>query len=248
MLLERTVRRPLIDPAIFRNTTFTTAVAIGFLFNFCLYGSIFCLAVGLERLRGFDALETGFALLPMTAATAAMALLAGRLVPRLGEWPVLLAGLTSGAVGATLVALNGRPANLGLLLVSTVPIGFTALAMPAMTGLAMASAPKLGLGLSAGVFNTSRQAGGALGVAVLGTALTAGSSGLVASRVPADGLRVRTGSCARRRCSRASARFGSAHRTMRRAPCHASPSEPGDSARRDPPRGSPRGDDVLIHR
>jgi len=176
VLLERTVRRPLIDPDIFRNTTFTTAVAIGFLFNFCLYGSIFCLAVGLERLRGFDALETGFALLPMTVATAAMALLAGRLVPRFGEWRVLLVGLASGAAGATLIAVNGRPANLGLLLVCTVPIGFTAVAMPAMTGLAMTNAAKLGLGLSAGVFNTSRQAGGALGVAVLGTALTAGSA------------------------------------------------------------------------
>jgi MFS transporter, DHA2 family, methylenomycin A resistance protein len=48
--------------------------------------------------------------------------------------------------------------------------------MPAMTGLAMASAPRLGLGLAAGVFNTSRQAGGALGVAVLGSVLTAGRS------------------------------------------------------------------------
>jgi MFS transporter, DHA2 family, methylenomycin A resistance protein len=174
-LLERTVRRPLIDPAIFRDSTVTTAVAIGFLFNFCLYGTIFCMAVGLERLRSLDALKTGFALLPMTVAAAVTALLAGRLVPRLGEWPVLLAGLTSGAAGATLVALNGRHANLGLLLVCTVPIGFTALAMPAMTGLAMTSAPKLGLGLAAGVFNTSRQAGGALGVAVLGSVLTAGS-------------------------------------------------------------------------
>ena len=83
------------------------------------------------------------------------------------------AGLASGAVGATLVALNASHAHLALLLLSTVPIGFTALAMPAMTGLAMASAPRLRLGLSAGVFNTSRQAGGALGVAVLGTILTA---------------------------------------------------------------------------
>jgi DHA2 family methylenomycin A resistance protein-like MFS transporter len=172
---ERTVRRPLIDPAIFRNTTFATAVVVGFLFNFCLYGSIFCLAVALERLRGLGALETGFALLPMTAATAAMALLSGRLVPRLGEWPVLVAGLTSGAAGAALVALNGN-ANLGLLLICTVPIGCTALAMPAMMGLAIASAPGLGLGRSAGVFNTSRQAGGALGVAVLGSVLTAGGS------------------------------------------------------------------------
>jgi DHA2 family methylenomycin A resistance protein-like MFS transporter len=174
VLVERAVRRPLIDPALFRDKTFTTAVAIGFLFNFCLYGSIFCLAVGLARLRGWNALETGFALLPMTVVTAAMALSAGRLVPRLGEWRVVIAGLASGAVGATLVALNGSHAHLAPLLLSTMPIGFTALAMPAMTGLAMASAPRLRLGLSAGVFNTSRQAGGALGVAVLGTIVTSG--------------------------------------------------------------------------
>ena len=105
-----------------------------------------------------------------------MALLAGRLVPRLGEWPVLVAGLSCGAAGATLVALSARSGNVGLLLGATVPIGFTALAMPAMTGLAMRRAAKFGLGLSAGVFNTSRQAGGALGVAVLGAVLTAGSS------------------------------------------------------------------------
>jgi DHA2 family methylenomycin A resistance protein-like MFS transporter len=174
VLVERRVPRPLIDPDVFRDTTFTTVVAIGFVFNFCLYGSIFCLAVGLGRLRGLDALDTGFALLPMTVVTAAMALFAGRLVPRLGEWPVVVAGLMCGAVGATLVALNGSHAHLALLLLSTVPIGFTALAMPAMTGLAMASGPRLRLGFSAGVFNTSRQAGGALGVAVLGTILRSG--------------------------------------------------------------------------
>jgi DHA2 family methylenomycin A resistance protein-like MFS transporter len=182
VLVERTVRHPLIDPDLFRDRTFTTVVAIGFVFNFCLYGSIFCLAVGIGRLRGLDALETGFALLPMTVVTAAMALFAGRLVPRLGEWPVVVAGLTSGAVGATLVALNGSHADLALLLLCTVPIGFTALAMPAMTGLAMASAPRRRLGLSAGVFNTSRQAGGALGVAVLGTLLRSGPGASVSLR------------------------------------------------------------------
>lgn len=111
-VVERTARLPLVDPEIFRNRTFTTAVAIGFLFNFSLYGSIFCLAVGLEGLRRLNALDTGFALLPMTVA----------------------------------------------------------------------SAPTLGLGLAAGVFNTSRQAGGALGVAVLGTVLSAGAGGSASLR------------------------------------------------------------------
>jgi MFS transporter, DHA2 family, methylenomycin A resistance protein len=182
VLVERAARQPLIDPGVFRNRTFTTAVAIGFVFNFCLYGSIFCLAVGLGRQRGLDALDTGLALLPITVVTAGMALFAGRLVPRFGEWPVVLAGLSCGVLGATLVALNGSQAHVALLLLSTVPIGFTALAMPAMTGLAMASGPRLRHGLSAGIFNTSRQAGGALGVAVLGTILTAGPGASVSLR------------------------------------------------------------------
>jgi MFS transporter, DHA2 family, methylenomycin A resistance protein len=184
VLVERTVRRPLIDPDVFRDKAFTTVVAIGFVFNFCLYGSIFCVAVGLGRLRGLNALETGLALLPMTVVTAAMALFAGRLVPRVGEWPVVVAGLASGAVGAALVALNGSDAHLALLLLCTVPIRFTVLSIPAMTGLAMTTGPNLRHGLSAGVFNASRQAGGALGVAVLGTLLTSGRGASVSLRRP----------------------------------------------------------------
>ena len=110
--------------------------------------------------------------------------------------------------------LNGSAANLGLLLVSTVPIGFTALAMPAMTGLAMASAPRLGLGLSAGVFNTSRQAGRCVGRGGARQRSHRRWIRLVASRVPARGLRVRTGSRTRRRCSRAYAGFGSGRRPV----------------------------------
>jgi MFS transporter, DHA2 family, methylenomycin A resistance protein len=48
--------------------------------------------------------------------------------------------------------------------------------MPAMTALAMSHAPRNRIGLASGVFNASRQTGGALGVAVLGALLTTGSS------------------------------------------------------------------------
>ena len=208
VLLERTVRRPLIDPAIFRNTTFTTAVAIGFLFNFCLYGSIFCLAVGLERLRRLDALETGFALLPMTAATAAMALLAGRLVPRLGEWPVLVAGLTSGAAGATLVALNAgtREPRTAARLHGADRLHCTRDARhdgPCDGERAETRAGTRGRRLQH--VSTGRRSVGRGGARHRSHRR---SIRLVASRVLAGGLRVWTGSCARRRGSRAYAPFG----------------------------------------
>jgi DHA2 family methylenomycin A resistance protein-like MFS transporter len=173
-VVERAVEHPMVDPVLFRERTFSIAVAIGVIFNFCLYGSIFCLAIDLHRAHGLDALQTGLALLPMTIVTGAMAFLGGRLVAHIGEWNAIVAGLTAGAAGALLVALAAS-GGVAPLIVSSVPVGVTALAMPAMTAEAMSHAPHHRIGLASGVFNASRQTGGALGVAVLGTLLVGGS-------------------------------------------------------------------------
>jgi MFS transporter, DHA2 family, methylenomycin A resistance protein len=176
-LVERAVEHPMVDPVLFRERTFSIAVALGVIFNFGLYGSIFCLAIDLHRAHGLDALETGLALLPMTVVTGAMAFLSGRLVSRIGEWTPIVVGLTAGAAGALLISLAAT-AGVTTLIVSSAPVGVTALAMPAMTAVAMSHVPRDRVGLASGVFNASRQTGGALGVAVLG-ALLAGASGYV---------------------------------------------------------------------
>ena len=173
-LVERAVEHPMIDPVLFRERTFSIAVALGVIFNFCLYGSIFCLAIDLHRARGLDALDTGLALLPMTVVTGVMAFLSGRLVSRIGEWTAIVVGLTAGAGGALLISL-APTGGVTTLIVSSLPVGVTALAMPAMTAVAMSHAPPHRIGLASGVFNASRQTGGALGVAVLGALLTGGS-------------------------------------------------------------------------
>jgi MFS transporter, DHA2 family, methylenomycin A resistance protein len=178
-LVERAVTHPMVDPGLFRERTFSIGVGLGVIFNFCLYGSIFCLAIDLHRARGLDPLGTGLALLPMTVVTGAMAFLSGRLVSRIGEWPAIVVGLSAGAGGALLTSL--APSGVTRLIFSSLPIGVTALAMPAMTAVAMRHAPVDRLGLASGVFNASRQTGGALGVAVLG-ALLAGGSGYIALR------------------------------------------------------------------
>jgi DHA2 family methylenomycin A resistance protein-like MFS transporter len=173
-LVERAVKDPMVDPVLFRERTFSVAVALGVIFNFCLYGSIFCLAIDLHRARGLDALDTGLALLPMTIVTGVMAFLSGRLVGRIGEWPAIVVGLSAGAGGALLISLTPTR-GVTILILSSLPVGVTALAMPAMTALAMGHAPPERLGLASGVFNAARQTGGALGVAVLGALLTSGS-------------------------------------------------------------------------
>ena len=174
-LVERAVEHPMVDPTLFLEHTFSIAIALGVIFNFCLYGSIFCLAIDLHRAYGLDALETGLALLPMTVVTGAMAFLSGRLVSRIGEWTAIVVGLTAGAAGALLIAVAAG-GGVTWLVVSSLPVGVTAVAMPAMTAVAMSHAPRDRIGLASGVFNASRQTGGALGVAVLGTLLVSGGS------------------------------------------------------------------------
>jgi MFS transporter, DHA2 family, methylenomycin A resistance protein len=172
-LVERAVDHPMVDPALFSEGAFSIAVALGVIFNFCLYGSIFCLAIHLHRAYGLDALETGLALLPMTIVTGAMAFLSGRLVAHIGERNAIVVGLIAGAAGTLLVSLTAT-GGVTILIVSSVPIGVTALAMPAMTALAMRHAPRHRIGLASGFFNASRQTGGAFGVAVLGSLLLGG--------------------------------------------------------------------------
>jgi DHA2 family methylenomycin A resistance protein-like MFS transporter len=166
----------MVDPLLFRERTFSTAVAIGAVFNFCLYGAIFCLAIDLHRARGLDALHTGLALLPMTVVTGTMAFLSGRLVSRVGEWRAIVIGLAAGVAGALLISLEAPGVSTTALIASSVLLGVTALAMPAMTALALSRAPRDRVGLTSGVFNASRQTGGALGVAVLGALLVSGGS------------------------------------------------------------------------
>jgi DHA2 family methylenomycin A resistance protein-like MFS transporter len=172
--VERAVEHPMVDPELFTHRAFAAAIGIGVVFNFGLYGAIFCLATGLREGHGLSALDDGLALLPLTLVTGSMAYLSERLVTRLGEWRVIAGGLGAGALGALLIALNRADGPLAALIVASVPLGFTALAMPAMTAVAVGHAPAHRVGLASGVFNASRQTGGAFGVALLGSLLVVG--------------------------------------------------------------------------
>jgi predicted MFS family arabinose efflux permease len=110
-----------------------------------------------------------------------IAFTSARLIGRLGEWRSVVIGLCGGTTGAVLLAVLGGNSTI-LTMACTVPFGTVALAMQAMTALAMEGAPVERIGLASGIQNASRQAGGALGVALLGTLLS--TTGTLALHIP----------------------------------------------------------------
>jgi DHA2 family methylenomycin A resistance protein-like MFS transporter len=179
--VERAVARPMIPPELFRNRQFSLVVGIAGIFNFGVYGTLFCLSLLYHEKLGLSPFATGLALLPLLGVIMSIAFTSARLIGRLGEWRAMVLGLSGGAVGALLLAVFGGGSTAATM-ACTVPFGTVALAMQAMTALAMEGAPLERIGLASGIQNAARQAGGALGVALLGTLLSA--TGTLALHIP----------------------------------------------------------------
>jgi DHA2 family methylenomycin A resistance protein-like MFS transporter len=172
--VERRVAHPMLPLGIFRNRDLRSALGISALFTFALYGGLFCFTVYLRTGRGLGAGAAGLALLPFTVTMASLSFLSGRIADRFGEWSTICVCLAVGATGALGVAIVGD-APVPVLVVMMVPIGLISIASPALTGLSIGSAPPERVGLTAATFNTTRQIGGSLGIAVLGSLIAVGS-------------------------------------------------------------------------
>jgi EmrB/QacA subfamily drug resistance transporter len=181
-LLESRLRDPIFPPRILRvRGLIASSVVRGFLitgmFSTFVLGSLY-----LERVRGFGALETGLAFLPMTIVLGGLSLgPAARLMRRFGPPRLLFAGL--GTIVVALVGLSrvGEhsayvPGVLGPFLLLGLGAGLAFL--PLMT-LAMAEVPATDAGLASGIVNASLQISAAIGIATLGTIATDRANGLV---------------------------------------------------------------------
>src|ERR1051326_4105671 len=99
---------PMIPMRLFSSRAFSAANAACFLFTGALYGALFFNAQFLQTAQGYTPLAAGLRLLPWTATLFVFAPLAGRLVNRLGERPLIVVGLVMQAVGLSWL---GRLAN-----------------------------------------------------------------------------------------------------------------------------------------
>jgi EmrB/QacA subfamily drug resistance transporter len=169
---------PLMDLRFFRSLPFSGATLIAVSAMLAFGGFLFLMTLYLQDVRGYSALTAGLCLLPMAAAMAISAPLAGRTIARRGtRIPLLISGVGIAAGGVLLLWLTPSvPAWYVLLCGLVFGIGLGWVNAP-ITVNAVSGMPRSQAGVAAGIASTSRQVGTSLGVAIMGSVLAASLHG-----------------------------------------------------------------------
>lgn len=179
---EATGRRPLIPLDLFRLRIPQIGNLVMLGMGVTMTGAFFFLSLYLQEAIGYSALRTGLAMVPMTVTLVLGGFGAGRLIPVTGRRPlIVLGGIIAAASLAWLATAPGHPAYLAHVLGPSLLAGAgISLMLPPVTLTATIGIDARHAGAAAGLLNMSRQLGGAIGLAVLGTAaatVTRGDAG-----------------------------------------------------------------------
>jgi EmrB/QacA subfamily drug resistance transporter len=167
--IELRSRAPMIDFALFRSRQSVGANMVAFIITFAMMGSFFFMALYLQDILGYGALEAGIRFLPTTLVIAVVAPVAGRLSDRFGPvWPMGV-GLSVLSVAMFLFSTIDVNTTYGGLILPFVLMGIgIALVMSPMSTAAMNAVNVQKAGIASGVLQTSRMVGGTVGVAATG--------------------------------------------------------------------------------
>jgi MFS transporter, DHA2 family, multidrug resistance protein len=167
---EHRSEEPMLDLALFRNPRFSVAAAGITLVYFAMFGTFFLLAQYLQTVLGYGALKAGLAQVPFAFTIIFIAPRSPKLVERFGANKVVATGLTLICVGQFLLSRLGvDTAYLSLLPRMLLMSSGMALVVSPMTTSIMSSVPRHKAGVGSAMNDTTRELGGALGVAVLGS-------------------------------------------------------------------------------
>jgi EmrB/QacA subfamily drug resistance transporter len=175
LALEARVKNPIMPLRILRLRSLMGSSLVRGLLITGMFSAFFLGSLYLERVLGYNAIDTGLAFLPLTALIAVMSMgVAARLVERVGSVNTLAGGLVGIVAGLLLLATQGVHAAYfpGLFFAFLLlGLGAGASFLPLLT-IGMADAPKRDAGLASGIINVSVQLFGAIGLASLGTIAT----------------------------------------------------------------------------
>lgn len=175
---ERRVAEPMLPLELFRIRAYATGNATILLCTTSLFGAVFLLAQYLQISKGYGPLAAGIRFMPWTGTLFVVAPIAGVLIDRIGTRPLLAAGLGLQGAGLAWVAYNvsngaGYSSSIAALVISGCG---TSLALPATQNTVMNAVPAHYLGKASGTFNSLRQMGGVLGIAIASAVFAAQGS------------------------------------------------------------------------
>jgi MFS transporter, DHA2 family, multidrug resistance protein len=170
---ERTARFPMLDLSLFRDRRFSVASAGITLTFFAMFGTFFLMAQYLQMVLGYTPFESGLFQLPFAFIMMLVAPRVPTLVARYGAARVVPVGLGLTAAGLAAFSAIGVDSSLAMVYACVLPLGFgMAITMTPLTTLIMSSVPLGRAGVGSAMNDTTRELGGALGVAVLGSVVT----------------------------------------------------------------------------
>lgn len=180
---------PMLDIRFFRNRRFSAAnIAVTLVF-FAMFGQMFVMNQYTQVVLGYSPLEAGLRMAPMSIVMLLVAPNAPRLVERFGTKLVVGFGLLTAALGVYIVSevpvSNGYPVLLAGIVVLAAGMGCV---MAPATESIMGSVPRDKAGVGSAMNDTTRQMGGALGIAVIGSILAAVYRPAVESQMSAAGV------------------------------------------------------------
>jgi EmrB/QacA subfamily drug resistance transporter len=170
LLWELNYASPMLDIRVFENRRFSAASVAIMLTFLGLFGMVFLLTQYLQSVLGYSTVEAGAVLLPMSALMVVLAPRSPRLVARIGSKLVVAGGMFVAAVSMVLMTTFDIDSSVLHVIGVTLLLGVgMAYVMAPATESIMGSLPREKAGVGSAMNDTTRQVGGAIGVALLGS-------------------------------------------------------------------------------
>ena len=186
---EQRIDHPMLDVNFFKNPRFTAASSAITLTFFAMFGSIFLITQYFQFVLGYSPLAAGTRLLPMAMTMMITAPLSPKVVDRFGSKVTVATGLSLVTVGLlSMTQLQVHTPYIAILWRLVVVAAGMGLTMAPATDSVMGSLPLAKAGVGSAVNDTTRQVGGAVGVAIIGSVLSSRYGSKVGSFLAGRGV------------------------------------------------------------
>lgn len=182
VVLEARSDDPMMDVRLFKDRTYSVAIAMIFVAFFSVYGMLLVVTQYLQNVKLYSPAMAGFLILPFSVTVFVLSPIAGNLVAKLGHRTPILLGSSGLFVGLALIFV-GTSTSTVIVCIGLGAMGAgAALSLTPITALAMQTVPPERAGMASGIMSAQRALGSTVGFAVMGSILAV----WLAATLPAD--------------------------------------------------------------